>query len=261
MTTFFKALKQGDADALRRLLAEEGLSESHRYLGIPAQKWAAWVVPGVIPGHPLPLLTRKNETSQLEFLTETECIETFGFTSISQQHLPGLWFAKFLIGYARFLIVFGLNRFISMKYSQELEDGLTSSKSARLALSRLEDPFGYGVVALESLSAGTVITEYLGLVKCEHKLSVKEDTTYVMEYPLPAWLGWVWTIDARVSGNIARFINHSRRPNAEMKVFYDGQVMRLAIIARRHIKVGEQISLNYGSNYWQSRQEHETGFK
>ena len=138
------------------------------------------------------------------------------------------------------------------QFLAELKDKPNNS----LALRQLESPYGYGVFALKAIRAGQALTEYLGVVRCSHKTSERGDTSYRMSYPIPSWLGWTWTIDAKNLGNIARFINHSRRPNVQMKVFYDGRILRLAVEATRALEVGEQLMLNYGPNYWTSRQEH-----
>lgn len=255
MKSFFKAVQAGNVSELQSLLAQEGFSKTHRYLGVPAQQWAEWLVPALAPGPNFLLVVRRNEIASLEFIAQLDSVRELGFVSLAQQHISGLRLAKLLVGYARILHVFRLNRFVSMKYSQDAEAALSLNTESRLALMRLEDPYGFGVIALQHIKAEQVITEYLGLVKCEHKTSLKGDTTYVMEYPLPSCLGWIWTIDARESGNIARFINHSRKPNAVMEVFYDGRLMRLAIVALRSIAVNEQITLNYGASYWLSRSE------
>jgi SET domain-containing protein len=56
-----------------------------------------------------------------------------------------------------------------------------------------------------------------------------------------------WTIDGSPRWNIARYINHSCRPNAE-PVFRKG---RIVIVALRRIEPGEEITYNYGKEYRQ----------
>ncbi len=54
-----------------------------------------------------------------------------------------------------------------------------------------------------------------------------------------------WTIDGSPRWNVARYINHSCRPNAE-PVLRKG---RIVIVALRRIEPGEEITYNYGREY------------
>jgi uncharacterized protein len=55
-----------------------------------------------------------------------------------------------------------------------------------------------------------------------------------------------WTIDGSPRSNVARYINHSCRPNAE--AIQTGR--RVWIWSRRNIKPGEEIAYNYGNEYF-----------
>ena len=54
-----------------------------------------------------------------------------------------------------------------------------------------------------------------------------------------------WTIDGSPRWNVARYINHSCRPNAEAR----GRKGGIGIIAIRHIEPGEEITYHYGKEY------------
>ena len=55
-----------------------------------------------------------------------------------------------------------------------------------------------------------------------------------------------WTIDGKTRDNIARYANHSCRPNA--KALTIGR--KIWIIAKRKIRAGEEITYNYGKEYF-----------
>src|ERR1700679_1477708 len=55
-----------------------------------------------------------------------------------------------------------------------------------------------------------------------------------------------WTIDGSPRWNLARYINHSCRPNAEAV----GRKGGIAIVASRLIKPGEEITYHYGKEYY-----------
>jgi uncharacterized protein len=54
-----------------------------------------------------------------------------------------------------------------------------------------------------------------------------------------------WTVDGSTRKNIARYINHSCRPNCEVDIYKK----QLLIYARRNIAVGEELSYDYGKEY------------
>jgi hypothetical protein len=57
-----------------------------------------------------------------------------------------------------------------------------------------------------------------------------------------------WTIDGSPRSNTARYVNHSCRPNAE-------EILRnhnIKYVARRRIKPDEEITVDYGKDYFDS---------
>lgn len=54
------------------------------------------------------------------------------------------------------------------------------------------------------------------------------------------------TIDGNIPQNKARYINHSCRPNCEA----DGPPGRVFIFATRSIKPGEELTYDYGKEYF-----------
>ena len=56
-----------------------------------------------------------------------------------------------------------------------------------------------------------------------------------------------WTIDGSSRRNLGRYLNHSCEPNAEA-VLRAGQIV---FVALRDIEVGEEITLDYGEEYFE----------
>lgn len=56
-----------------------------------------------------------------------------------------------------------------------------------------------------------------------------------------------WTIDGSKRWNVARYVNHSCRPNAEAM---DRPRRSIVYVARRRIKPEEEITVDYGKNYF-----------
>ena len=55
-----------------------------------------------------------------------------------------------------------------------------------------------------------------------------------------------WTIDGSPRSNVARYFNHSCRPNAEAI----GRKGKIVLVARRRILPGEEITYDYGKEYF-----------
>lgn len=98
---------------------------------------------------------------------------------------------------------------------------------------------GLGVFATDFIPKGKFIIEYTGR-KLTNKQADRNENRYLFE------LNNRWTIDGKSRKNIARYINHSCRPNAE--VYFVGH--KIKIRARRNIKPGEELGYDYGKDHF-----------
>ena len=89
---------------------------------------------------------------------------------------------------------------------------------------------------------GTWLLEYTGPLLTNAEAQEKEDrgARYLFE------INNRWTIDGSGRRNLARYINHSCRPNAE--VYFVRHVIKIRAI--RNIKAEEEITYNYGRGYF-----------
>jgi SET domain-containing protein len=99
---------------------------------------------------------------------------------------------------------------------------------------------GLGLFATKPIRKGMRIVEYTGPLVTNDVVD-KSNKKYVFE------VNSKWTIDGSARSNIARYINHSCRPNAE--AFVSGH--RVWIWARKNIEAGEEISYDYGKEYFE----------
>jgi uncharacterized protein len=97
---------------------------------------------------------------------------------------------------------------------------------------------GRGGFAKTAISEGTRILEYLGerISKTESLRRCEVNNEYIFA------LDAEQDLDGNVAWNPARLINHSCTPNCEAQM----EDERIWIIARRHIRPGEEITFNYG---------------
>lgn len=98
---------------------------------------------------------------------------------------------------------------------------------------------GLGLFALKPFRRGDFIANYTGRV-ITNKHADKLWTKYLFE------INNRWTLDGSSRHNIARYINHSCKPNAEPDV----RKHKVFITATRTIHPGDEITYNYGRDYF-----------
>lgn len=98
---------------------------------------------------------------------------------------------------------------------------------------------GKGLFAATDIAKGGFIAEYTG-TKVASKAADDSKSRYLFE------IDDEWTIDAQDGGGVARFINHSCEPNTEAEI----EDSRINIYAVRHIRKGEEITIDYGEEYY-----------
>jgi uncharacterized protein len=104
---------------------------------------------------------------------------------------------------------------------------------------------GLGLFAIKQIKKGTKIIRYFGpLLDCRKQKDDAIENKYLFE------LSSRWTIDGSVRKNVARYINHSCRPNAESDV--KPRQRKVFIRAIRNIGVGEEINYDYGTDYFKA---------
>ncbi len=119
------------------------------------------------------------------------------------------------------------------------------------AISYIDSMIGYGVFATKRIPALTYLGEYTGIVR--EKLDLSDvDNAYLFRY---LKLGWnrKLVIDAQKKGNFTRFINHSETPNLLSGGIVVDQIYHIIFYSNRLIETGEQLTYNYGEDYWKKK--------
>ena len=99
---------------------------------------------------------------------------------------------------------------------------------------------GLGLFTLESIPKGKRIIEYTGPLVSNEEVERRYTGKYFFE------VNTKWSVDGTPRSNTARYINHSCRPNAEAII--SGR--RVWIWSKRAIKAGEELSYDYGKDYF-----------
>jgi len=111
---------------------------------------------------------------------------------------------------------------------------------SKFALRTARGLSGKGIFAMEEIPKGKRIIEYIG-----RSIPVERQESVTGRYLF--WTGRKKMIDGNIRENTARFINHSCRPNCEA----DGPSGRVFIYSLRKIKVGEELTYDYGDEYFE----------
>src|ERR1700692_772580 len=118
---------------------------------------------------------------------------------------------------------------------------ISSNKPYRVGRSRT----GLGHLAPKPNKKGAKIVRYFGpLLDCRKKKDDAIENKYLFE------LNGRWTIDGSVRENVARYINHACRPNAESDVM--PRKRKVVIRAIKNIEPGEEINYDYGTDYFKA---------
>jgi hypothetical protein len=116
---------------------------------------------------------------------------------------------------------------------------ISSSKPYRIGRSRT----GLGLFATKPIKKGAKIIRYVGpMLDCNKKKDDAVENKYLFQ------INNRWTIDGSVRKNIARYINHACKPNAESDV--SSRKRKVVIRAIKNIEPGEEINYDYGTEYF-----------
>jgi hypothetical protein len=104
---------------------------------------------------------------------------------------------------------------------------------------------GLGLFATKPIRKGAKIVRYFGpLLDSRKKKDDAVENKYLFE------LNSRWTIDGSVRENVARYINHACKPNAESDVM--PRKRKVVIRAIKNIAPGDEINYDYGTDYFKA---------
>ena len=104
---------------------------------------------------------------------------------------------------------------------------------------------GLGLFATRPIKKGTKIIRYFGPILDSRK---KDEDAIENKYLFE--LNGRWTIDGSIRQNLARYINHACKPNAESDV--KPRKRKVFIRAIKDIEPGEEINYDYGTDYFKA---------
>jgi len=100
---------------------------------------------------------------------------------------------------------------------------------------------GLGLFTTVAFKKGDLVTEYTG-----EKISTDEANRRGGQYLFE--LNDDFVVDGKDRTNESRYINHSCRPNCYPEI--DDEEEHIFIFAKRAIKIGEELTYDYGKEFW-----------
>ncbi len=109
----------------------------------------------------------------------------------------------------------------------------------KFSVRRARKGAGLGLVSNVSFNKDDFVIEYTGVRMLTEEADEKGGK-YLFD------IDNKWTIDGSPRNNLARYINHSCKPNCEAEI--DGK--RVKIYAKKKIQEGEELTYDYGKEYF-----------
>ena len=134
------------------------------------------------------------------------------------------------------------------------ENEIVTGYIPNVFIKRIDHYKGYGLFALSNLKKDSFIGVYTGYIR-KHKKRLDRKNGYCFEYQTLFSKKTPFTIDAKYGGNYTRFINHSYKPNLSLFLAYCKNIMHIILVTNRDIEKGEELTYDYGENYWKKREK------
>ncbi|KAK0459931.1 hypothetical protein IW261DRAFT_344187 [Armillaria novae-zelandiae] len=115
-----------------------------------------------------------------------------------------------------------------------------------------ESQWGLGLYLLEPAEKDDYIIEYVGELIFEPSVDTRCDLARHRKRNYMFELNKTLTVDSTYLSNESRYINHSKRPNCRSMTKLVNGEHRIGIYANRRVQSGEELSFDYGDNFFQN---------
>ncbi|MEM1283744.1 MAG: SET domain-containing protein-lysine N-methyltransferase, partial [Chlamydiota bacterium] len=192
------------------------------------------------------------DEKEVKIFSEKDFLDSFGFRYLKTLHFANYKdlngsINKFPWNYHS--IFFNQD---SHRLGRQYQDKLVEGDTADLSIRWIDNTLGYGVFADTSIDENNFVGEYTGLVRQLYRCS-SDPNAYCFHYPTRFLSMKIYVVDALHEGNILRFVNHSDIPNLIPVCMVDRGLTHIAFMTTRRIQEGEQLTIDYGENYWKRR--------
>ncbi len=140
-------------------------------------------------------------------------------------------------------------RELYMKHEKRLKKGYVADS----VIKWIDATLGYGLFANKEIEKGELVGEYCGEMQLK-SLLFKGYGEYCFRYPRFSIGMQYYTLNGEKAGNEMRFANHSYTPSMEPVAALENGLSHTLFIARKKITPGEQLTYDYGEDYWSRRE-------
>lgn len=201
--------------------------------------------------HPLIKVHKKGE-SLPSMLSRKEFEQFFAITYLQNLTFPSYSLLTEIIRKCPWLLAKTVVGEEHRSLGSALRSALFSGKVAPCSIRWINQELGYGLFAENRIAKMSFIGQYTGIVRRVNRL--KSDLNgYCMHLPTKFFSWGYYLIDAYKGGNELRFSNHSGKPNMKPFCLVDRSLIHIGLFATRDIEPGEELTFNYGKDYWKYR--------
>jgi uncharacterized protein len=133
------------------------------------------------------------------------------------------------------------------------KDDIILNNCSDILIKWIDAKKGYGLFANNNLKKKKFIGQYSGYLRYSSPRKDQKNA-YCFEYITGYKCPENFTIDARLKGNITRFINHSYQSNLKPTLIFIEPVLLIGFLTNQEIKEGDELTYNYGPDYWRKRE-------
>lgn len=117
----------------------------------------------------------------------------------------------------------------------------------------IDETMGYGLFTNHTIEEGDLVGEYCGEMQLK-SLLFNGYGEYCFRYPRFSMGIQYYTLNGEKAGNEMRFANHSYTPNMQPTASLENGLSHTLFLAKKKIVTGEQLTYDYGEDYWARRE-------
>lgn len=255
-----EAIIKGDVESVRKLMNDHVLKRELNQWGYTPFEMAQLlgfkeIADLLCRPHRMEILVQLKGAEQPRSISIQEVEKIFHFSYHSHLLFRSIREFKRTINACPYLLKWGKFGEENRLLGREMREKLSRGAQAKVSLRWIDPIFGYGLFCEENLEEGLYIGEYSGLIRSVNRL-ICNINDYCFHYPTRFFSLWPYlVVDSEKEGNLLRFLNHSDEPNLRPVCLVDRGLLHLCFFANREIAKGEELTFNYGNDYWRTREK------
>jgi hypothetical protein len=203
--------------------------------------------------HP-PIACQLNGQEDLVYCNRAEFEQLFEVHYISGLYFPDNALLEEVIKKCPWLLLHTIIGQEHRSLGSSLRRQLYDAHMPNLAIKWIDEAMGYGLFTEEPIAKECFIGQYAGVVRKIRRFS-PDLNGYCMHLPSRFGSFDYFIIDAEKAGNELRFANHSDTPNMRPVSVIDRGLLHIGLFALRNIDAGEELTFDYGKDYWRKREK------